>query len=210
MAEPCPGIDIIGEMEVTVDCDGMQPYEWKDYGLRMFVPKGAFPTGAEGTIAIKASLSGQFQLPSRCDLVSAVYKIDANTDHLTPVTIDIQHCAFPNDISSLSFASVETSKGSLPYEFELEKGGVFTAHSSYGSMYVEKLRMTLLLAVVRSASKLLRKRSLHYCVQLFYICKQPTDWRIHLVMSRDLEVERKVFMLQVSIGLFHNGVTINL
>ena len=200
LAEPHPGINIIGQTEVAVDSSGLQPYEWKDYGLRLHVPKGALPNGADGTITIKASSSGHFKLPRRHHLVSAVYEIDTNTDHTSPVTIEIQHCSPPDSVSSLSFASVMASKKKLPFNFELQRGGVFSPHNSYGSISINQLCSISLLAVVRSASRIPQfwyKQSLYYCAQLLYICKQPTDWTLHLVMSRDLEAERKVFSILV-------------
>ena len=204
LAEPHPGIDIIGQTEVTVDSSGVQPYEWKDYGLRLHVPKGALPNGADGTITIKASLSGQFKLPRHHHLVSAVYEIHSNTDHSSPVTIEIQHCSPPDSISSLSFASIMASTKGPPFKFELHRGGVFSSHSQYGSIAIKQLCSISLLAVVRSVSRLpqfLYKQSLYYCAQLLYICNQPTDWTLHLVMSRDLEAETKVCSIWLCVDL---------
>ena len=145
-------------------------------------------------------MTGQFKLPRHHYLVSAVYEFGTNTDHISPVTIEIQHCSPPDGVSSLSFASIMASEKGPPFKFELHQEGVFSPHSQYGSISIKQLCSISLLAVVRSVSRVPQsKQSQYYCAQPFYICNhdQPTDWTLHLVMSRDLEVETKVFSIVV-------------
>ena len=150
------------------------------------------PSETNSIIAIKSCLSGQFKLPNRHHLVSAVYEIDASTDHSKSFTIQIQHCAHPDDVPSLSFAVVNMSQQELPLTFKLHEGGIFTHNSSYGSISMPTLHSVLLLAVVAKLPYIFKSPSPQYCMQHFYIRDQPHDWRLHIVISRDLEVEAKV------------------
>ena len=191
-----PGIDIIGQTQVRVDGAGAQLCEWKDYGLRLYVPQDERRETSD-TIAIKASLSGQFQLPRRHHFVSAIYELSTERECSSPVNIEIQHCVqnLPVD-DSLSFAVVKMSQKELPYRFELHRDGIFTSQSSYGSISIHQLQSIFLIAIVRSVGWLPRfspKPSVKFCTQLFYTRNQLNDWKLHVVMTRDLEVEKKVF-----------------
>ena len=49
-------------------------FQWKGYGLRLHVDKGSLqPSTEEYKINVRASLSGQFQLPGDSDLLSPVF-----------------------------------------------------------------------------------------------------------------------------------------
>ena len=53
------------------------------------------------------------------------------------MTLEIQHCALSKDeaaLSHLTFVSTKCSQRDLPYIFRELDGGVFTTHSSYGSI----------------------------------------------------------------------------
>ena len=192
-SDPNPGLDIIGQTHV--DGAGIQ---WKDYGLKLYVSQDE-RRGARNSIAIKASLSGQFKLPNRHHFVSAIYELTTEREFSSPVTIEIQHCApSPPVDDSLSFAVVKVSQKELPYKFELHRGGTFTSQSSYGSISIHQLQSILLIAIVRSVGwrpRFSPKPSVKFCAQLFYTRNQLNDWRLHLVMTRDLEAEKKVINL---------------
>ena len=56
---------------------------------------------------------------------------------MKPVIVEIQHCAIPaNDkqCSQLTFVHTMHTQKDLPYLFIEQDGGVFTSHSSYGSL----------------------------------------------------------------------------
>ena len=128
---------MIGEVEFTVSTEGGS-FEWKGYGLRLHVPKDSLSAGtAECRINIRVSLSGQFQLPEGSDLLSPVFWISAPCKFAKPVTLEIQHCAFAENesaLSNLSFALTKCSQKDIPYRFRQVDGGVFTKHSTYGSI----------------------------------------------------------------------------
>ena len=131
------GVEVIGEAEFII-LDQGGSFEWKEYGMKLHVPEGSLPPEiGECRINIKASLSGQFQLPQNSDLLSPVMWIKAPCKFTKPVTLEIQHCALRDDeavLSSLSFVSAKCSQRDLPYKFRQVDGGVFTTHSSYGSI----------------------------------------------------------------------------
>ena len=86
---------------------------------------------------MQVSLSSQFQIPSGSKLVSAVYWVSSPHKFTKPITIEIQHCAIPADdkqCSQLTFVHTMHTQKDLPYLFMEQDGGVFTSHSSYGSL----------------------------------------------------------------------------
>ena len=67
------GIEVVGEEEVVVTNETVN-FHWKDNGFKLHIPENALPEGTpEYHVNIKASLSGLFELPEGCELVSAVY-----------------------------------------------------------------------------------------------------------------------------------------
>ena len=80
---------MIGKTKFTVPTKGVS-FEWREYGLRLHVPKGSLPPGIEECkIDIRASLSGQFQLPKDSDLLSPVFWITLPCKFFKPVTLEI-------------------------------------------------------------------------------------------------------------------------
>ena len=134
------GVDVLEQASVTVKPGEARSFEWKGYGFRIHIPKGALPTDiSECTIHITASLSGQFQLPEGCELVSGVYWLSCPVQFAKPVTLDIQHCVAiekPQQRRFLSFVRSKCSQKQLPYKFRLVEGGTFAPGNTYGSISV--------------------------------------------------------------------------
>ena len=64
------GVKMIGETKFTVSTQGGS-FEWKGVGIRIYVGKGSLPASVnECRINIRASFSGQFQLPEDSALSS--------------------------------------------------------------------------------------------------------------------------------------------
>ena len=108
--------------------------KFKGYRFKLCVPKNSLP---ETQLSVQVSLSGPFQMPSNCELVSAVYWVSSPHKFTKPVTVEIQHCAvLSNDkqCSQLTFVHTKCTQKELPYIFKQRVGGVFTPHSSYGSL----------------------------------------------------------------------------
>ena len=134
------GVDVLKQASITLSPKKEQSFEWKGYGFRIHIPKGALPTDiSECTIHITASLSGQFQLPEGSELVSGVYWLSCPVQFAKPVTLDIQHCVAierPQQRHFLSFVRSKCSQKQLPYKFRVVEGGIFAPGHSYGSISV--------------------------------------------------------------------------
>ena len=179
---------MFGEVELTIQSQGGS-FEWKGYGFRVHVPEGSLPAGMSGCrIKIRASLSGQFQLPEDSDFISPVFWITAPCKFTKPVTLEIQHCALSehNDatLSNLSFVSAKCSQKGLPYRFRQVDGGVFTLHSSYGSIQLSHF----------SGFGITGGKSIprFYCAHLYHTKKQTYDWRYYFVITQDLHAKNMV------------------
>ena len=111
---------------------------FEGYGFKLCVPKNSLPAEVSETqLSVQVSLSGPFQMPSNCELVSAVYWISSPHKFMKPITVEIQHCAAlssDKQCSQLTFVHTKCTQKELPYIFKQRVGGVFTPHSSYGSL----------------------------------------------------------------------------
>ena len=112
-------------------------FEFKGYGFKLHVPKDSLPAEVSETqLNVRVSLSGQFQLPSECELVSAVYWVSCTHKFTKPLVVEIQHCAAlsrDKQCEQLTFVRTKCTQKELPYTFT-ELGGVFNYLSSYGSL----------------------------------------------------------------------------
>ena len=181
---PICGVEVIGETEFMVPNQGGL-FEWKGYGLRLQVPAGSLSVGmGECRINIRVSLSGQFQLPEDSDLLSPVFWITAPCKFTKPITLEIQHCALREDetvLSDLSFVSANCSQRELPYQFRKVDGGVFTKHSSYGSIQLSHF----------SGNGVIGRKGgpRSYCAHLYHKIKQIYDWRFYLVITQNIDAQ---------------------
>ena len=76
-------------------------------------------------------------MPPDCELISAVYWVYSPHKFTKPLTLEIQHCAVlssDQQCSQLAFVSTKCTQKELPYMFRMRDGGVFSHHSSYGSL----------------------------------------------------------------------------
>ena len=176
------GVEVAGEVEFTVSTEGGS-FHWEGYGLRLHVPKDSLPADVgECRINIRVSLSGQFQLPEETDLLSPVFWISAPCKFTKPVTLEIQHCALAEDeavLSNLSFVSANCSQKDLPYRFKQVSGGVFTKHSTFGSIKLEHFS-----GVGVTGSK---ETPRSYCAHLYNTMKQM-HWRFYKMKLDHVQV----------------------
>ena len=157
-------------------------FEWDGYGLKLHVPGGSLLGGmGECIVTIRASLSGEFQLPEDTDLLSPVFWIVASRKFTKKVTLEIQHCALIEDervLADLRFVSANCSQKDLPYIFQQLDGGVFTKHSSYGRIQLSQFSGKAIIG---------RKRTPRlYCARLYHTIRQIYDWRFCVVITQDL------------------------
>ena len=182
LAEYLRGVEVIAETQFIVKGKHSQTFKWEGHGLKLSMPEGAVPS--ESVIYIKACLAGQFELPSRAQLVSPVYWLYCDNDFQHPVTLELQHCVAMSDFSSLRFIVAKCSQEEFPYKFKYLDRGIFSQHSSYGSIDVKQLSLFGL--VVHWFVNLLQLQT--YFAQLFYFDKGDNTWQLDFVITWNLEL----------------------
>ena len=130
-------VEICGEVSVVATSHAQRQFEWEGYGLKLSIHKGSLPAGVEQCIiSIKASLTGRYEFPKNCYLVSAIFWFRCETvrEFVKPIIVELQHCAKMENTSNhnLSFVRAVCSQKQLPYTFKQLPGGNFISHSSYG------------------------------------------------------------------------------
>ena len=133
------GAEVVAETTFTLTPEA-QSFEFTGYGFKLRVPDGSLPAEVSETrLNVRVSLSGQFQLPTDCELISAVYWVSSTSPHkfTKPLVVEIQHCAAlssDEQCEQLTFVRTKCTQKELPYIFKEREGGVFSPHSSYGSL----------------------------------------------------------------------------
>ena len=131
------GIEVIAKETFTITQEAVK-LNFEGYGFKLCVPKNSLPAEvSEAQLSVQVSLSGSFQMPSNCELASAVYWVSSPHKFMKPITVEIQHCAALSSgkqCSQLTFVHTKCTQKELPYIFKEKVGGVFTPNSSYGSL----------------------------------------------------------------------------
>ena len=112
-----------------------QLLELEEYGFRIQVPAGAF--SGQCDIAVKAIVSGQFELPQDTELVSVLYAIAASRTLEKPLCVEIEHCVKlenEQDCKYLCFGVAMCNQDTLPYTFEVLEDGVFSPSQKFGKI----------------------------------------------------------------------------
>ena len=183
-------MDVIAETCVLVTSKA-QSFYWAGYGLKLHIPEGALPADMEECrILIKVGLSGQFELPSRTSLVSAVYCLDSEPQckFSHPLTLEIQHCAKLAQTSRLSFA--KSSQNSPPYTFEMLEEGEFSNLSGYGR--IELYSFSLITQLLRWLVRIVHEENVKYRARLFYLIGGVHLRHIHFFITKDLDTHSTV------------------
>ena len=129
------GVQVASEKLYLLQGDSPQICNWEEYGFQIQFQQNTLLSSATCEIGIQALVGGLFQLPPNTELVSAIYAVSFAANVLRPVKIGIQHCVQLNNDDQaqyLSFAIAPINPSTLPYNFEIFKGGTFTSHSRYG------------------------------------------------------------------------------
>ena len=161
-----------------------QTFHWAGYGLKLHIPPSSLPAGVgQSSIDIKASLAGQFNFPRNTTLISAVYWLHSPVKFSRPIAVEIQHCAMPSG-HSLTFAWA--SQEEPPYKFTALEGGLFPTDNCYACIYLNRFS---LVAIIQKLWSLLTSRQpeRQYCAQIYYTRETESTWRVHFVITHDLE-----------------------
>ena len=181
-------MDVIEETTLSVTNEA-QTFHWAGYGLKLHIPPASLPTGVEqSSVKIKASLAGQFKFPQNTTLVSAVFWFYCPVKFEKPLTLEIQHCG--RHSGDLSFVRGKCTQRDLPYQFKpLRPRGVFSSYHCYGSVTLSSFSG---LGVIQEGSE----EQQYYCAHLYYFGSK-IDWRIHFVVTKDLEASITVSDLHI-------------
>ena len=96
-----------------------------------------------------------------------------------PLSLEIQHCARPENVSKLSFVKALCSQESLPYTFRRQQGGRFSSSSSYGVLELESFSGV---GLTQEGSE-----DREYIARLFYQSETIYSYDIHLVVTWNTE-----------------------
>ena len=185
------GVEVCGKTTLVVS-NNPQSFIWEGFGLKLHIPKGCLPVGMEQCIiTIQASLAGQYEFPKSCHLVSTIFWLccEPRCRFTVPISMEIQHCARPENISKLSFVKALCSQESLPYTFRQQRGGRFTGSSSYGVLELASFSGA---AVTQEGSE-----DREYIASLFYLSQTIYNYVIHLVVTWNTEAYLTVSLVTV-------------
>ena len=179
-----PGVEVCAETTVVVT-NNQQSFDWKGYGLKLYIPKGSLPAGMEQcTIKIMASLTGQYEFPEDYYLVSGVFWLRCEPSvkqFVKLLSLEIQHCAKADN--RLSFVRAVCTQEELPYTFK-RLNPVFSSSSSYGLIRLQRFSG---LAITQEGSQ-----DREYIARLFYLNPNISTYEIHLVVTWNVETHLTV------------------
>lgn len=128
-------MSVCGETTLVISNSIAKHLEWKGFGLRITVLEHSLPSGVDQcTVKVMVSTAGHYEFPDGTHLVSAVFWFQCKPlcKFRKPVTIEIQHCAKPENTAKLKFVKTFCTQKTLPYSFKYVEGGHFNTSSSYG------------------------------------------------------------------------------
>ncbi len=187
-ADHIKGTEIVASKRVYITAN-RPSFQWKENGFTIHAPDGSLPDNTSDlALDIGVSLSGQFELPPECQLVSVVYWIRrcSSVKLKSPVIVDIEHCVSltdPSQCSQLSFVITHCNQRVLPYKFELLEGGVFTVNSSYGS--INRLHFSGL-GIVRQFGGRHPPVDERYCLKQLLYRHSERSWKFVFAAVKDL------------------------
>ena len=177
---------LIAEASVLVT-NSEQLFDWDEYGLSLHIPENSLPHNLQQcSIHIKATIMGDDQLPQDTHLVSAVYSIECvpKCRFSQPLTLEIQHCAKPENASRLCFlkaTSVDDHEEGVMFE---AVAGNFLGHSLYGFTELDSFSRY---GIGQKGAK-----ERQYCASSFF-CEDPgMVHKIHFAITWNTKVHNEV------------------
>ena len=169
-------MDVVAETSFEVTSQA-HTYEWRDHGVKLHIQQDSLPADCpQCRVEMRSSLSGQYTLPADCELVSGVYWVYCPVKLSKRATLEVQHCS--SEREDLSFVRAECTQEQLPYVFQSQEGGVFSEHSSYGSIELSRFSGW---GIVR------RNRSVvshQYSAQVYYSDDVLNTWKVLFAIRR--------------------------
>ena len=188
------GLNVIGDISVLITSKA-QTFHWVGYGLKLHIPQGSLPAGLnQCELIIKVGISGQFILPQKTSLVSAVYWLhsEPQCEFSQPIIVELQHCATSSQTSRLSFA--RCSHYSLPHNFEILEEGDFSPNA-YGCIQLGSFSLITVLKRLPLLTWIFGADDVKYHARVYYLWREENQRRIHFVITKDLEAHATVCLL---------------
>ena len=183
------GAEVIALTKFTLT-QNPQNLQFEGYGFKLHVPVGSLPAGVSETqLNVQVSLSGHFQMPPDCELLSAVYRVYSPHKFTKPLTVEIQHCAVlssDQQCTQLTFVSTKCTQKELPYIFKAQNGGVFGHHSTYGSLSLSQF--SWLGVAKRKVSQWFRRVQPHPSTSVQTIHDQPKELALTKTTDTELSI----------------------
>ena len=180
------GVDVVAETSFEVTSQALT-YEWRDYGVKLHVQQDSLPADCQQCrVEMRASLSGQYTLPVDCELVSGVYWVHCPVKLSKHATLEVQHCSMQKE--GLSFVRAECTQEQLPYVFRRQEGGVFSEHSSHGSIELSWFSGWGIGRFFTSR----HPDSQQYSGQVYYASDSPNKWQVLFAIRRNLDLDAVV------------------
>ena len=196
--EPIRGAEIVAETTVKLTPGEPLDFHWKGHGLKLFIPADALTLNTHApepiTMTIRASINGQYLLPSDLELVSGIYWVSFSKHFSKPVTLSVQHCCNldTDQVSSLCFVATKASQEELPYDFKkMTEKSTFSTKSCYGTIKMKHF-CGVAIGQEESARQKWNKR---YIVQVYsntHLEGSKLIKNVHMPVIWDLELYRKV------------------
>ena len=188
---PMVGDKIVDKIFFQVTPDTPLTQNLKGYGFKFKASANSLNHNVTSlSLSLHTGITSHFNIPENMELVSGIYWVDIKGEIANPITIEIEHCASPDQpsqFSSLSFASTEPpAQGAGSYQLQPFPGGGFPLNSSYGSI---QLSQSSGIAIVTSRSVSKYCRALKFYM---YMPKPTTTWILDLIIIYDLEISIKV------------------
>ena len=136
------------------------------------------------TATVRASLSGEYELPEDRVLVSGVYwlSLDPPVERFAEkVTLSLQHCA-PDDDSALTF--ITSTQDEPPYTFQPLPGGSFS-ESGYGTIDVQHF----------SPIGVIGRRKMYAFCTYYIPLEKPNAHEVRITVTPNLKLHLKVYIL---------------
>ena len=181
---------MVKRVTVTVSSsESLQSFTWEGSGLTLNVPADAVKETVE--ILIYVSLSGQFEFPKHCELVSAVYCIQVVKGKLAgAINIEMQHCAV--SITNLAFVYAPHSCSGAPmYRFEIANPSSSSNFSAnHGSITHSQFdNKPSLIAIVKHKPRIRALLSsdsqCRYRASVYFSAESLTEWSVYFTVIRD-------------------------
>ena len=191
LPESLRGVEVCGQTVLEITGNEDQKVSWKDFGFHLSVPDGAVPSDVTVSLAVKAIMSGQFQLPDDTHLVSSIYWVSGSRVFDKEVSVHIEHCAVissEEEASNYKFIVGKCSQKNLPYTFKI-RDAVFSPQSRLGTINVRQF--SFFAAIFRGLWGSSKCQYMSYCF-IKRSAKTLSCWKCEFIMTQSLATCRQV------------------